>query len=126
MSAPRTVTVHTSDHGPVTITCPDWCVGHDEQPAPARAVVRHTGPVIPYTIPTGQGPAETLVTFLEQRPFLPEPVHGTDVFVNVEVAAQGHPSGPRELDRMADALVEHAARLRHAARCLAALRGDDR
>lgn len=31
MSAPRTVTLDTIDHGPVTFTCPAWCSGHGWQ-----------------------------------------------------------------------------------------------
>jgi len=30
MSEPRTVTVRTIDHGPVTVVCPPWCLGQHE------------------------------------------------------------------------------------------------
>lgn len=32
MSATRTVTLTTMDHGPVTFECPAWCIGHAWQP----------------------------------------------------------------------------------------------
>ncbi|WP_329240541.1 DUF6907 domain-containing protein [Streptomyces canus] len=31
MSAPRTITLTTVDHGPVTFDCPGWCIGHGWQ-----------------------------------------------------------------------------------------------
>jgi hypothetical protein len=42
---PRTVTLATADHGPVTLTCPAWCAGHqDHDPEAARADILHSGP----------------------------------------------------------------------------------
>jgi hypothetical protein len=32
MSEPRTVTLNTMDHGPVSFECPPWCIGHAWQP----------------------------------------------------------------------------------------------
>ena len=41
---PRLITLPTLD-GPVTLTCPAWCVGHaDHQPDSYRADILHTGP----------------------------------------------------------------------------------
>jgi hypothetical protein len=46
VSAPRTVTVETQDHGTITIDEPTWCVGHDDEPIGYRADVTHKGPWI--------------------------------------------------------------------------------
>lgn len=45
MSEPRTITLATVDHGPVTVTCPAWCVGHpNHRPDDYRADILHCGP----------------------------------------------------------------------------------
>lgn len=45
MSEPRTITLPTADHGPVTLTCPAWCAGHqDHDPEAVRADILHSGP----------------------------------------------------------------------------------
>ncbi|MFJ8221426.1 hypothetical protein [Streptomyces griseus] len=38
MSTPRTVTVTTTDQGPVIVPEPSWCAGHADQPVDALAV----------------------------------------------------------------------------------------
>ncbi|MGW3416482.1 DUF6907 domain-containing protein [Streptomyces phaeochromogenes] len=45
MSEPRTVTVHTTDHGPITLVCPPWCIGQHEDGG-YRADIIHIGPEI--------------------------------------------------------------------------------
>ncbi|MET9516406.1 hypothetical protein [Streptomyces sp. NPDC002994] len=120
MTAPRTVTVQTSDHGPVTIPCPLWCTGLYHQEGGARVDITHTGPETELTLPTSVGPVRHMATVLEQRPFTKGPT-GRGVFVDVEIDGQHHPTGPHGLDAMADALVENAAILRAAARRLTTL-----
>ncbi|WP_326583322.1 hypothetical protein OG889_32735 [Streptomyces sp. NBC_00481] len=45
MSALRTVTLLTIDHGSVTLPEPSWCTGHaDHRPDTHRADILHTGP----------------------------------------------------------------------------------
>jgi hypothetical protein len=45
VSAPRTITLPTGDHGDVTLTCPAWCSGHaDHRSDSYRADILHTGP----------------------------------------------------------------------------------
>jgi hypothetical protein len=47
MTEPRTITVPTTDHGPVTLTEPSWCAGHpDHRPDTHRADIIHSGPDI--------------------------------------------------------------------------------
>lgn len=44
MTAPRTITVHTLDHGPVSLPEPAWCRGHaDHQPDTQRPDLTHFG-----------------------------------------------------------------------------------
>ena len=43
MTEPRTIVLPTADHGPVTVTCPAWCVGHESAPGDLRADILHQG-----------------------------------------------------------------------------------
>ncbi|MFE9391211.1 DUF6907 domain-containing protein [Streptomyces sp. NPDC006784] len=46
---PRTATVHTADHGPVTLTCPPWCrTDHTQQDGNHRADLVHEGADVPF------------------------------------------------------------------------------
>lgn len=78
MSAVRTVTVPTTDRGPVTVEEPPWCVGHAGQPADALVDLSHRSAEHPLGSPTdpvgialvsqyphGNGPRETGL-FVEQ------------------------------------------------------------
>ncbi|GAA2972179.1 DUF6907 domain-containing protein [Streptomyces enissocaesilis] len=120
MTAPRTVTVQTSDHGPVNIPCPHWCTGAYHQEGGARVDITHTGPENELTVPTSSGPTRLMATVLEQRPFT-EGATGRGVFIDVEIDGEYHPTGPHGLDAMADALVENASILRAEARRLTTL-----
>lgn len=47
---PRTITLPTADHGPVTLDEPAWCTGHDgHRPDIARVDLTHTGPAVDCT-----------------------------------------------------------------------------
>ncbi|MFI5684676.1 DUF6907 domain-containing protein [Streptomyces sp. NPDC051636] len=116
---PRTVTVHTLDHGPLELRCPDWCTGEHEQDV-HRADISHVGPDQPLQLPTRTGPVTNLITALEIRPFASDAFLRT-VFVNVEIGADWHPTGLAGLEAMADALAEQAEQLRDRARRLAVL-----
>ncbi|MFD6474407.1 DUF6907 domain-containing protein [Streptomyces anulatus] len=72
MSAPRTVTVLTSDQGTVAVTEPSWCIGHAEQPVDALVDLGHrstehplgrpgdpVGIAVVSQYPHGNGPRET-------------------------------------------------------------------
>ncbi|MFF0136747.1 DUF6907 domain-containing protein [Streptomyces sp. NPDC005227] len=50
MSAPRTVTLATVDHGDVTLTCPAWCNGHaGHRPDTYRADITHNAAQVDLT-----------------------------------------------------------------------------
>ncbi|MFE1882642.1 DUF6907 domain-containing protein [Streptomyces diastatochromogenes] len=119
MTAPRTVTVQTLDHGAVELRCPDWCTGEHEQDV-HREDISHLGPDQPLTLPTRGGPVTNLVTALELRPYATDLFLRT-VFVNVEIGADWYPTGLAGLEAMADVLAEQAEQLREQARRLALL-----
>ncbi|MET8401407.1 hypothetical protein [Streptomyces sp900116325] len=121
MTAPRTVTVHTADHGDVTIPEPQWCIApHDFEGY--RVDIEHHGTRTPLLVPTAcHGLAEALPVFFAWRPFSP-----TDSQIHAVIELdQWHEFDPAGLEAAAAALVEHAAVLRVHARELAALRAED-
>ncbi|MFI5803018.1 DUF6907 domain-containing protein [Streptomyces sp. NPDC051561] len=71
MSAVRTVTVHTVDHGPVTIPEPSWCRGKHASEA-YREDIEHQGDEFRAWVPTAcHGDVTALAMALVQRPFSP-------------------------------------------------------
>ncbi|PJM98114.1 hypothetical protein CG740_37150 [Streptomyces sp. CB01201] len=113
----RTITLDTTDHGPVVLTCPAWCIGHDSSPG-ARIDISHESVETVLTLPTPEGDVDHLTVLFEQRPFVAMSP-GTGMFANVEINGMFHPAGPADLDAIADGLVANAAELRATARRLA-------
>ncbi|MCP9209302.1 DUF6907 domain-containing protein [Streptomyces sp. NEAU-Y11] len=121
MTGPRTVTVHTRDHGPVTLVCPAWCTTrHAEQNGGYRVDLFHEGDETGLTLDTTRGRVYLMPTFLEQRPFIERPP-GRGVFVNVGLEGDFYPSDPAQLHDIAEALIRHGAQLHALAGHLAAL-----
>ena len=116
---PRTVTLPTLDHGPVTLVCPDWCSGHDTAPQ-YRSDLFHESREQQLDLPVRGGSVELLAVAFEQRPFV-EAWPGTTPFVNVGFSGDYHPVRVDGLEAMADALEQHAATLREYADQLHAL-----
>jgi hypothetical protein len=116
VSAQRTVTVPTIDHGDVTIPCPAWCVGHGGQRPEYRSDISHTGPE-QHLGPAGR---PLLVALLTQHPFSSG---AQEIGLHVDPVDFTSTYSPAELDQLAAGLVEAAAQLRHQARWLAVLRG---
>lgn len=116
----RTVTLPTIDHGDITIPEPSWCTGHTG-PTPYRVDISHTGPWTALEIPTPAGPMVVMEAAIETRPFTETDKHGPHLWVSVDGGAEGQPMLPGDVDRLAAALVENAAVLRHLARQLATL-----
>ncbi|MFE9481476.1 DUF6907 domain-containing protein [Streptomyces spororaveus] len=114
MTGPRTVTVPTLDHGPVTIPEPAWCLGHHAQPE-VLVDVHHTG--TPHVVDYGGGTAlrAELVAF----PYGETPVPAS---VHVELLVPDVTLDPPGLEGLAAVLVEQAAELRRLALRLAVLR----
>ncbi|WCD86369.1 hypothetical protein KPP03845_102715 [Streptomyces xanthophaeus] len=115
MTGPRTVTVHTLDHGPVTVPEPAWCTGHPDLPAEYRDDVHHTGPehVIDYD-------AQAVLTAeLVEFPFGMHPIPPS---VCVDIVIPSATLDPAALEGLAVILTEQAAELRRLALRLAVLR----
>jgi uncharacterized protein DUF6907 len=120
VSAPRTVTVQTSDHGPVTIPEPAWCTGQYHQQGGYRGDISHTSDDIEFNVETRDGAVTLMRAVFEQRPYT-EREPGRGVFVAVELDGEWYPSDPQHLDWIANGLVEHAHRLRELGRQLAVM-----
>lgn len=114
---PPEITVHTGDHGPVTIPEPAWCIGTHMEVA-YRSDITHIGPDAKVTVGTSQGPRELLTMFLTQSPYtILAP--GSDVYVGVHLADGEHYSyGVNGLEQLAEDLVKAAGRVRLMARRL--------
>ncbi|WP_097867426.1 DUF6907 domain-containing protein [Streptomyces sp. rh34] len=116
MSADRTVTVHTTDHGPVTMPEPSWCVdSHDQEPE----ALRDTGHRGPQHRAEFYG-HEVATAELVQDPFATAADRNTGVYVAMGYLAST--LTPGELDELAALLVDYAGTLRHLARQLSVLR----
>lgn len=112
-----TVTVPTVDHGPVTLPCPHWCVGHEAAPK-HRADLGHEGIDFLMQVPLPGGPVTLMTALFEQRPFATRPP-GTGVFLNVEIDGQFYPLDPDAVGELAGALLTVAVDLRVLGRRLA-------
>jgi hypothetical protein len=114
-----TVTVQTSDHGPVTLPDPLWCTGKDHPDGIARQDVAHLGPQSTVTIDTPEGPIDLLTFGLAEVPFS---TNGTERVPHATVAlgsADTWAADAAALDELATRLVEAAGKARYLARRLA-------
>ncbi|MEU3000203.1 hypothetical protein ABZ684_21990 [Streptomyces sp. NPDC006995] len=117
MSA-RTITIPTADHGDVHVVEPDWCSA-DHTGEAYREDIEHSGAETHLVVYTPcHGPVRTLPVGFLWRPFSPT---NDKIMATVLTAGDWHEFDPADLDRAADALVEHAATLRVYARQLAVL-----
>jgi hypothetical protein len=121
MTADRTVTVPTTDHGPVTIPEPAWCAGR--HPAGyLRSEIAHEGPTISVMAATERGPRPMVHLSLWQDPF-PTPAcrHSDDVHVAVRlIDGDTYDYDVPGLEGLAVDLMEAAGKVRRMARRLAA------
>jgi hypothetical protein len=125
VTAPRTVTVQTLDHGPVALIEPPWCV-IEHQDGNHRSGIRHDGAEHAATVNLpGRGRVEFLKANLSQFPFAE---HGSrDVAVVVEIDGEHAEFDPAGLGDLAAAITLHAVHLRTLAGQLGAiLRGGGR
>ncbi|MER7174599.1 DUF6907 domain-containing protein [Streptomyces mesophilus] len=121
MSVPQTVTVHTRDHGSVTIAEPAWCLGVHVAGG-FRADIEHAGEDVELLVDTARGQARLLTACVSERPFSPT---DTSVFVAVELGCDWHPFSSETLADLVDQLVIHAlGTLRPLVRKLRALEGE--
>jgi hypothetical protein len=119
---PRTATVRVLVAKSLQVDEPDWCTGHDGDPANYKADITHCGPEHVITV----NGFETLHAMLAQAPYseISSPV--TALYVE-----EGNLTGsytPDEVAQLADALTETANRLRTLGQELTAIleRGETR
>lgn len=119
---PRTITLPTEDHGPVTLDEPTWCSGHaDHRPDTHRADLDHKGPEHRLT-----HNGELLWTaFLGESPFTGRPERRA-IGVYVEQGSYAHTLDVAGLYDLAATLDTHADRLRDLADQLHTLLGGGR
>ena len=112
MTGPRTVTVHTLDHGPVTLTCPAWCTGEHDESDVFRVDLAHDG-VEHVIAPAGR---ELFRAFLTQAPFSNV---DRSIGLYVEAADITITHTPEGIEQFADELTAAAEQLRVLGRELA-------
>ncbi|MFF1909749.1 DUF6907 domain-containing protein [Kitasatospora sp. NPDC058218] len=110
MTAPRIVTVHTYDRGPVTVPCPPWCLGVHEDGLDLVDLA-HEGPETALTISVASGATQILDAGLCQYPYSTNP-GDREVKVSVLLGTGWHHLDHDGLRMLAAQLVVHAGRLR--------------
>lgn len=125
----QSVTVQTSDHGPVTVQCPPWCTGIHHPDGIERAAIAHTGPSIDILANTTRGPRLLLELTMWRDEFPPaaDPHTGRAYILARLLDGDHFPYDAAGLEGLATDLLEAACRVQYAARRLAAEnRGGDR
>lgn len=120
MPSRRAVTVQTSDHGPVAVTCPAWCAG---QHADGLDLVdlTHESPDIEFLVHTERGPVELVHLLFTSSPFTTQADNrGVRVVAQLEADYFDFRTDAA-LYRLADEVAAHAVRIRAVARQLAEL-----
>jgi hypothetical protein len=116
---PSTITLATSDHGPVTLEEPTWCVGHaDHRPDTARVDIAHCGPPVDCTFLGIEVFTAELVASPYSASTRPELGGSTP---GVSVWPLGRTLDPVQLYSLAAALDRYADELRGLADQLAAV-----
>ncbi|MFJ8309790.1 MULTISPECIES: DUF6907 domain-containing protein [unclassified Streptomyces] len=112
-----TVTVPTSDHGPVTLTCPVWCAGHEAAPK-YRADLGHESVEHLLEVQVEGEPVTLMTAVFERRPFATRPP-GTGIVLNLEIDGQFYPLDQAGVDEVAAAMETVTVDLRVLSRRLA-------
>ena len=112
----KTITINTSDHGPVTIPEPAWCTG--EHPNVAnRSDIHHSSAEQVVAVGTPRGAYPLLTMALTQWPYgLSAP--GNGVYVSVHLADGDPEYDSASLEGLAADLLEAAGKVRRMARRL--------
>lgn len=108
MTGERTVTVHTADHGDVTLPEPFWCLG--VHPAEGyREDIEHQGEAIRLAVETAcHGQVQMLAFSLFQRPFSTHGPTGPMVSAELPEDWDWHEFDVARLSGLADSLVSFA------------------
>ncbi|MEU0716817.1 hypothetical protein ABZ498_06500 [Streptomyces lavendulocolor] len=119
MTAPRTISVPTLDHGPIPISEPAWCTGHTDHQPGYRVDLTHTGLEHPFAF---EGEV-LLVAMLTQAPFTETGSPETGLYI--EQTGYARTLDPTELTRLAAAFVVYATHLRTLERQLSAIKAGE-
>jgi len=119
VSDPRTVTLNTMDHGPVTFECPPWCIGHGWQPdgAIGRNDITHNSVRVKAGVETDRhGWLPMLNVYISWAPFAElVPIVATELYVQGDFQAEeiGQVvAGLQTVQRRLQAMAAEAIRLR--------------
>ncbi len=99
ITQPRRWTLDTIDHGPVTFTCPPWCIGHDWQVGAGigrNDIVHRSVPVTAPLDTYSYGVQQPLRTWMALAPFVdlfPRVVVELDLDGEYEAEEAGHLAG---------------------------------
>lgn len=119
LPASRPVTLETIDHGPVTVDCPAWCIGHHWQQDMGRDDITHRSVRVKTgTVTESRGWLPMLTAWVSWAPFR-EIVPVISLVLDAEgdlVAEDGH--------RVAEGLRLAASRIEQLATEVIRLRGD--
>ncbi|TXS08100.1 hypothetical protein EAO70_35515 [Streptomyces sp. adm13(2018)] len=115
-----TVTLDTSDHGPVTTQEPDWCLGHSARAPGYRIDFTHRGAEHTFAFASDT----LLVAMLSQDPFVTDPERRR-TRLYVEQTGYSASLDPAEVRQLAAALTVHAMHLRTLADQLTTLRAEE-
>ncbi|MEU3363885.1 hypothetical protein [Streptomyces pseudogriseolus] len=119
LPASRPVTLETIDHGPVTVSCPAWCIGHHWQQDPGRDDITHRSVRVKTgTVTESRGWLPMLTAWVSWAPFREiVPVISLVLDAEGDLAAEdGH--------RVAEGLRLAASRIEQLATEAIRLRGD--
>lgn len=117
--SPRTVVLETIDHGPVTVVCPSWCIGHGWQLDIGRNDVTHRSVRVKAAANTeGHGLVPVLMTWISWAPFVElVPRVAVEVYVQHDFEAE-------DVSKVAQGLRVAAMRLEAVAAEAIRLRGE--
>jgi hypothetical protein len=126
MTARRTVTVQTGDHGPVTVEEHPWCTADHDAPLAFRSDISHFGPDIEIRVDSPRGTASVMSLCLAQYPYTQLPV-GTGLHMSVCLAdGDCWPVDVPAIETLATQLAHGVNKVRYAARRLAVETGGAR
>lgn len=105
MTGQRPVTVPTIDHGPLSLTCPAWCAGHDTRVPQYQADLSHNGAEHAFRFDGDQ----LFMAMLTQYPY---GSGSREPGLYIEQTGFGRALDPAQLRQLAATLTVHAVHLR--------------
>lgn len=120
MTAPRTISVHTLDQGPITVAEPAWCNGWHAEGEYSTDLTHESTALCALVETPCHGPEILLQANITQSPLSTR----REIAVTVDIG-QSHEFDPPALNALADTLTSHADTLRTLALRLAVLQAEE-